>query len=49
MSRTYGFLLRYLPRNLASAILTIWYVLLIVGCLYYIGLPVDDIIYWDRV
>lgn len=47
MSRTYYFLLRFLPRPVASALLATWYFLLLTGCLYYLTIPVAEVIYWD--
>jgi|GEM_PF-5159149 len=48
MSRTYALLLRLFPKRLASALLVLWYFILITSCLYYLSYPMEEIIYWDK-
>lgn len=48
MSKTYGFLLNYLPKPIALFLLVTWYILLILAVIDRSMLPVEDIIYLDN-
>lgn len=47
MSKTYGFLLYYLPRPVAISVLVLWYIVLMLLVIEKGGLPLEDIVYLD--
>ncbi|MEE8575055.1 MAG: hypothetical protein V3T30_06540 [Thermodesulfobacteriota bacterium] len=48
MSKTYEFILRWLPRPFADVALVLWYVVLILAIIHRIAIPFDGFIYWDN-
>ncbi len=48
MSKTYTFLLKWLPKPLAKWVLVLWYLLLILAIIDRSVTPFDGFIYWDH-
>ncbi len=48
MSKTYGFLLNFLPAPVALFLLVLWYILLMLAVIEGSTLPLHDIIYLDN-
>jgi hypothetical protein len=47
MSKTYFFLLRWLPTPIAKLVLTLWYLFLMLAILSHLAYPTSGFIYWD--
>ena len=47
MSKTYFFLLQWLPQPLARFVLSLWYLLLILAIIILVSYPKGEFIYWD--
>lgn len=47
MSKTYFYLLRWLPVPIANLVLVLWYIILMLAILSHLSYPTSGFIYWD--